>query len=63
MSSTNELLKDLSAKLEAANSQFNAKAEEELNEAKKVGGLSAETKASVDKLAVELNALRESKKK
>ncbi|HGJ5856246.1 phage major capsid protein [Arsenophonus nasoniae] len=62
MSSTNELLKALSAKLETANSQFNAKAEEALNEAKKVGGLSAETKASVDKLAVELNALRESEK-
>ncbi|MDE9483859.1 phage major capsid protein [Xenorhabdus bovienii] len=62
MSDTNELLKGLSAKIEEANGKFNAKAEEALNEAKKVGGLSAETKAAVDKMATELNALRESEK-
>ncbi|MDE9427792.1 phage major capsid protein [Xenorhabdus bovienii] len=62
MSDTNELLKGLSAKIEEANGKFNAKAEEALNEAKKVGGLSAETKVAVDKMATELNALRESEK-
>ncbi|MCC8381449.1 phage major capsid protein [Xenorhabdus sp. PB30.3] len=62
MSNTIEMLQNLSAKIEAANSQFNAKAEEALNEAKKVGGLSTETKASVDKMAAELNTLREAEK-
>ncbi|HGJ5865318.1 MAG TPA: phage major capsid protein [Arsenophonus nasoniae] len=62
MSDTNELLKGLSAKVEAANKQFNAKAEEALSEAKKVGTFSTETKAAVDKMAVELNALRGSEK-
>ncbi|WP_275075641.1 phage major capsid protein [Providencia rettgeri] len=62
MSDTNELLKNLSAKIEEGNSKFNAKAEDALNEAKKVGTLSAETKAAVDQMATELNALRESEK-
>lgn len=62
MSDTNELLKNLSAKIEKANSEFNAKAEEALKEAQKVGSLSSETKAAVDKMATELNALRESEK-
>ncbi|HCZ8848623.1 TPA: phage major capsid protein [Proteus mirabilis] len=62
MSDTNELLKNLSAKIEEANGKFNAKAEEALKEAQKVGSLSAETKAAVDKMATELNALRESEK-
>lgn len=62
MSDTNELLKNLSAKIEKANSDFNAKAEEALKEAQKVGSLSTETKAAVDQMATELNALRESEK-
>lgn len=62
MSNTNELLKNLSAKIEEANGKFNAKAEEALKEAQKVGSLSAETKAAVDQMATELNALRESEK-
>ncbi len=62
MSDTNELLKSLSAKIEKANSEFNAKAEEALKEAQKVGSLSSETKAAVDQMAAELNALRESEK-
>ncbi|WP_368910162.1 phage major capsid protein [Proteus penneri] len=62
MSDTNELLKSLPAKIEEANGKFNAKAEEALKEAQKVGSLSTETKAAVDKMATELNALRESEK-
>ncbi|HHR6129259.1 TPA: phage major capsid protein [Providencia alcalifaciens] len=62
MSDTNELLKNLSAKIEKANSEFNAKAEEALKEAQKVGSLSTETKAAVDQMAAELNALRDSEK-
>ncbi|MCW2253917.1 HK97 family phage major capsid protein [Providencia alcalifaciens] len=62
MSDTNELLKNLSAKIEEGNSKFNAKAEEALKEAQKVGSLSTETKAAVDQMATELNALRESEK-
>ncbi|HHR6028990.1 TPA: phage major capsid protein [Providencia alcalifaciens] len=62
MSDANELLKSLSAQIEKANSDFNTKAESALNEAKKAGGLSAETKAAVDKMASELNALRDSEK-
>lgn len=62
MSNTNELLKNLSAKIEEGNNKFNAKAEEALKEAQKVGSLSAETKAAVDQMATELNALRESEK-
>ncbi|HDU8694774.1 TPA: phage major capsid protein, partial [Morganella morganii subsp. morganii] len=45
-----------------ANSDFNAKAESALTEAQKAGGLSAETKEAVDKMALELNALREAEK-
>ncbi|MTB45841.1 phage major capsid protein [Providencia sp. wls1950] len=62
MSDTNELLKSLSAKIEKANSEFNAKAEEALKEAQKVGSLSTETKSAVDQMATELNALRDSEK-
>ncbi|ENZ0267935.1 phage major capsid protein [Morganella morganii] len=62
MSDTNELLKSLKAQIEKANSDFNAKAESALTEAKKAGGLSAETKEAVDKMALELNALREAEK-
>lgn len=62
MSDTNELLKSLKAQIEKANNDFNAKAESALTEAQKAGGLSAETKEAVDKMALELNALREAEK-
>ncbi|MET4859458.1 phage major capsid protein [Morganella morganii] len=62
MSDTNELLKSLKAQIEKANGDFNAKAESALTEAQKAGGLSAETKEAVDKMALELNALREAEK-
>lgn len=62
MSDTNELLKSLKAQIEKANSDFNAKAESALTEAQKAGGLGAETKEAVDKMALELNALREAEK-
>ncbi|HAT3808392.1 TPA: phage major capsid protein [Morganella morganii] len=62
MSDTNELLKSLKAQIEKANSDFNAKAESALTEAQKAGGLSAEAKEAVDKMALELNALREAEK-
>lgn len=61
MSDTNELLKSLKAQIEKANSDFNAKAESALTEAQKAGGLSAETKEAVDKMALELNAARSRK--
>lgn len=62
MSDTNELLKSLKAQIEKANGDFNAKAESALTEAQKAGGLSAKTKEAVDKMALELNALREAEK-
>lgn len=62
MSDTNELLKNLKAQIEKANSDFNAKAESALAEAQKAGGLSASTKEAVDKMALEMNALREAEK-
>ncbi|WP_201509598.1 phage major capsid protein [Klebsiella pneumoniae] len=48
--------------MEEATGKFNAKAEEALTEAKKNGKLSAETKDTVDKMASELNALKEAEK-
>ncbi|HBU7961855.1 TPA: phage major capsid protein, partial [Klebsiella pneumoniae] len=48
--------------IEEATGKFNAKAEEALTEAKKNGKLSAETKDTVDKMASELNALKEAEK-
>lgn len=62
MSEVNEILKKVTASIEEANSKFSAKAEEALSEAKKSGSLSAETKAAVDKMASEFNALREAEK-
>ncbi|EPY4330058.1 phage major capsid protein [Klebsiella variicola] len=58
MSDVNEILKKVTASIEDATSKFNAKAEE----AQKSGKLSEETKASVDKMATELNAMREAEK-
>lgn len=62
MSEVNEILKKVTASIEEATSKFNAKAEDALKEAKKSGQLSAETKDSVDKMASELNAMREAEK-
>ncbi len=62
MSQVNELLQKVSAKLEEVSSDFSKKAEEALTEARNSGTLSAETKASVDKIALEHNVLNESLK-
>lgn len=58
MSEVNELLTKVSAKVEKISAEFNKKAEDALKEAEKSGLLSNETKNSVDKMAVELNALK-----
>ncbi|WP_208952419.1 phage major capsid protein [Rahnella sp. ChDrAdgB13] len=62
MSEVNEILKKVTASIEEANGKFSAKAEEALTEARKSGSLSEETKAAVDKMASEFNALREAEK-
>ncbi|RVS46724.1 phage major capsid protein [Citrobacter freundii] len=62
MSDVNEILKKVTASIEEATGKFNAKAEEALKEAQKNGKLSAETKETVDKMASELNALKEAEK-
>lgn len=62
MSEVNDILKKVTASIEEATGKFNAKAEDALKEAQKAGSLSEETKASVDKMASELNALREAEK-
>lgn len=62
MSEVNEILKKVTASIEEATGKFNAKAEDALKEAQKSGQLSAETKETVDKMAVELNGLREAEK-
>ncbi|WP_213662847.1 phage major capsid protein [Stutzerimonas stutzeri] len=60
--STADLLKKVSAELERASSDFSKKAESALDEAKKAGNLSAETKATVDELALKFNSLTEAEK-
>lgn len=62
MSEVNDVLKKVTAAIEDASSQFNTRAEDALKEAKKTGEMSLQTKAQVDKMAVELNALREAEK-
>lgn len=62
MSEVNEILKKVTASIEEATGKFNAKAEGALKEAQKSGRLSEETKAAVDKMASEFNALREAEK-
>ena len=62
MSDVNDILKKVTASIEEATSKFNSKAEDALKEAQKSGRLSEETKASVDKMATELNAMREAEK-
>ncbi|MCY0385650.1 phage major capsid protein [Robbsia sp. Bb-Pol-6] len=58
-----ELLKQVTASLEKASSDFSKKAEEALKEARAAGSLSSETKNSVDKLATEFNSLTAAKDK
>lgn len=62
MSDVNDILKKVTASIEEATGKFNTKAEDALKEAQKSGRLSEETKASVDKMATELNAMREAEK-
>lgn len=62
MTDTTELLKNVSAELAKATSEFSRKAEDALGEAKKAGTLSAETKAAVDELALKFNSLTEAEK-
>ncbi|MDK2631990.1 phage major capsid protein [Pantoea stewartii subsp. indologenes] len=62
MSDVNELLTKVSARLETVSAEFSEKAEKALNEAKSSGQLSTETKAAVDKIATEHNALNEAMK-
>ncbi|CAI1698352.1 phage major capsid protein, HK97 family [Serratia liquefaciens] len=62
MSEVNEILKKVTASIAEANDKFSAKAEEALSEARKSGSLSTETKAAVDQMASEFNALREAEK-
>lgn len=62
MTDTTELLKNVSAELAKASSEFSKKAEDALAEAKKAGNLSSETKAAVDELALKFNSLSEAEK-
>jgi len=62
MSDVNDLLTKVSNKLEKVSAEFSEKAEKALNEAKNSGQLSTETKAAVDKIATEHNALNEAMK-
>ncbi|EIO0397716.1 phage major capsid protein [Salmonella enterica] len=62
MSEVNDILKKVTASIEEATGKFNAKAEEAVKEAQKSGKLSEETKAAVDKMAYEFNALCEAEK-
>ncbi|CRM71398.1 phage major capsid protein [Pseudomonas sp. 25 E 4] len=62
MSEQAQLLAKMSAELEKASSEFSAKAESALGEAKKAGTLSAETKAAVDEMALKFNSLTEAEK-
>ncbi|MDH0745738.1 phage major capsid protein [Pseudomonas sp. GD03842] len=59
---TADLLKKVTAELEKASSDFSKKAENALDEAKKAGALSTETKAAVDELALKFNSLTEAEK-
>ena len=56
--SVQDLLKQVTASLESATSEFHSKAEQAFREAKAAGDMSQETKAAIDKLAAETNALR-----
>nr|WP_314400332.1 phage major capsid protein [Pseudomonas lundensis] len=56
---THDLLKQVSAELAKASSDFSLKAEEAMTEARKAGRLSEQTKAAVDELALRFNSLTE----
>ena len=58
-----DLLKQVTASLEKASSDFSKKAEDALKEAKNAGTLSTETKAAVDKMATEYNSLTQAQAK
>lgn len=62
MSELNDMFKKITASIEEASSQFSAQAEKALAQARQAGELSTDTKATVDKMAVELHALREAEK-
>lgn len=55
--SASDLLKQVTASLEKASSDFSTKAEQAFKEAKAAGDMGKETKASIDKLATEFNTL------
>jgi HK97 family phage major capsid protein len=55
--SISDLLKQVTASMEKASSEFSAKADLAFKEAKSAGDMSQETKTSVDKVASEFNAL------
>ncbi|WP_447651562.1 phage major capsid protein [Pseudomonas abietaniphila] len=59
---TAELLNSVTAELKKATDDFSKQAENALNEAKKAGTLSSETKAAVDELATKFNSLTEAEK-
>lgn len=59
---TADLLKQVSAELKQATSDFSKQAENALAEAKKAGSLSEETKNAVDELATKFNSLTEAEK-
>lgn len=59
---TAELLKNVSNELKKATDDFSKQAESALDEAKKAGTLSAETKNAVDELAIKFNSLTEAEK-
>ena len=56
---THDLLKQVSAELAQASSDFSKQAEEAMTEARKAGGLSEQTKVAVDELALRFNSLTE----
>lgn len=62
MSEVNEILSKVTASIKEASEKFSAKADEALKEAKSNGLLSAQTKETVDKMASELNAMKEAEK-
>ena len=57
--SVQDLLKQVNATLEKSSDEFSKKAEQAFAEAKKSGDMHAETKIAVDKMATEVNTLRE----
>lgn len=54
-----DILAEVTKTVEKASSDFSKQAEKALAEAKNAGSLSAETKASVDKMALEFNTLKQ----